>query len=464
MQLRRFHQQARDEPLPLTPAERWLTAQTIVLILFSSWAYGGVVPWAKDAVFVLAMLALPIVLWREGRFRLTGLGAMWPVLGWLCFLAIAIANPSHEQAANGAWVPRSAWLRWLPTTVDVGRTIADGKVWLAALVQGAALWTVLRNERGARAIFGVAAMNGLALAALGAFFLFSGHNPLPGMMNGSGSPFASFYYKNHWAAYGALAATAGLVLALRSVPAALAGDPRARGRLLLFGGGALLVLTTLPLPGSRSGLLLGAALLLGSAAACFRLLRRTNGAWRRQRAGLIVLSIAALGLIAVGIDSYAPEARKDFARTVKELRQPEIADIRFTATGDIWRMATQRPVYGWGVGTFEVVFPIFHGPYMRDANGRITARLQFAHNDWLQLLAESGLIGSLLLLVPAGAVAVRVWRSGSESARQVAAGCMMVAAYAWIDFPFHNPAVLMLWVVLLATASRIGPNCTALAR
>ncbi len=451
---RRLSERTRDEPFPLTPPERWLVAQTVVLIVFSSWAYGGAVSWAENIILGLTMLALPAVLWREGRFRLSAIGSMWPILGWLCFVAVAIANPSHEQAASGAWVPRAGWIRWLPSTVDVGRSIGEGKIWLAALVQGAALLVVLRNDRGARVIWAVAAINGFVLAAMGAIFHFDGINRFPGMAESVGSPFATFVYRNHWAAYGALTAVAGLVLAFRALPASFAGDPRGRGRALLFGGSAMLVLASLPLSGSRSGLLLGAVLLAGSGAVFFRSLLRSRGALRLHRLWIIGLTLAALGLVALGLDSYVPQGRRDFQRTVQELNRPEFPEVRLAATRDTWRMALQRPVYGWGAGTFEIVFPIFHGNYLRDENGKIYARLQFAHNDWLQLLAECGLIGGLILVLPPIVVAWRAWRTKSESARRTVGGCIIVAVYAWIDFPFHNAAVLMLWTILLTTARR----------
>ena len=46
----------------------------------------------------------------------------------------------------------------------------------------------------------------------------------------------------------------------------------------------------------------------------------------------------------------------------------------------------QKPVLGWGLGTFPVVYPEFRSFYTNFF-------VNEAHNDYLQLLAEMGLLG-----------------------------------------------------------------------
>jgi O-antigen ligase len=153
------------------------------------------------------------------------------------------------------------------------------------------------------------------------------------------------------------------------------------------------------------------------------------------------------------------KAREDWKRTAVEIadwQQGAPLGLRARVAHDTARMAAARPWFGWGIGSFPVVFPVFQGDYLRDKTGRAEARFEFAHNDWLQLMAEAGLAGVLVVLVPVGAVASRTWREGRFPERWALGGCALVAAYAWIDFPFNNPAVCVLWVVMLLTASRGG--------
>jgi O-antigen ligase len=82
--------------------------------------------------------------------------------------------------------------------------------------------------------------------------------------------------------------------------------------------------------------------------------------------------------------------------------------------------------------------------------------VEFAHDDWLQLLAEAGVVGFCVLLIPAGVLVRRGWREGGVAGRWGLAGCGAIALFAWIDFPLNNPAVLMLGVVMLSSASELA--------
>src|SRR5690606_9164669 len=80
-----------------------------------------------------------------------------------------------------------------------------------------------------------------------------------------------------------------------------------------------------------------------------------------------------------------------------------------------------------------------------------------AHSDWLQSLAELGFVGTaLLLLLALGPVfaTVRPRRLAALPA-WLLGGCALLAAYAWVEFPFANPAVVATWWVLWAAALRL---------
>lgn len=411
---------------------------------------------ATTLIAALATATLPLWVLRRREGLRVRAWALAPAALWMAFVGLAWLNPSHAPAADGAWHERAGWWRALPATVDRAHTLAGALPWLAALLQGAALTGLRLPPRAVRLLWGGVALNGFALAAAGAGFHFLGADRMLGAFDVPEPAyfFATFYYKNHWAAYGALGGIAGAALALRDWPAALAGQPAARGRAVFFGGTALLTLCTLPLPGSRAGLLLAAALVgVFGAAAAWRV-RAARGPARVW--GLALLAALALVLAGFVARFYLERARADLARTEQQLARRAaggMLDLRVELARDTWRMARARPWFGWGVGCYEIVFPLFQGDYLRDARGRPTARFEFAHNDWLQLLAETGAIGAALLLGAAGALFARSWRAAGAVARAALGGAALLLLYAWIDFPFHNPAVLMLWTVLVATAA-----------
>ena len=70
--------------------------------------------------------------------------------------------------------------------------------------------------------------------------------------------------------------------------------------------------------------------------------------------------------------------------------------------------------------------------------------MEFAHNDWLQWLAEFGAVGIFLLALGLWPFAPALTRSG-----MLGLGIALVLAVAWLEFPLSNPSVLATTVLLL---------------
>ena len=441
-------------------SDRLLAGQAAALVIFSSWALGGSSDWAQGWILLITLAGIPLLALRRREGHRLSLWPFVPAMLWLAFAGVALLNPSHTPTANGGWLAREGWIRWLPTTADAGRTVADLRFWFCALLEGALVWEILRSERTARWLRGAIALNGFALAAVGAGFHFTHAEQVLGFVDAPEPTyfFATFFYKNHWAAYGAVGALASLGLALESWPAALAGHPGERGKFLLFGGTGLLTLVTLPLPGSRAGALLAVAFTLGFGVALCWVWWRTPTAGHRRRWWMLAAGAPLAGaILAFGSVAYAPRVGFDLARTQSELKSNRGGggDLRLAVSRDTWQMARKRPWFGWGPGCFEVVFPVFQGAYLRDANGRPWARFEYAHNDWLQQVAEDGFLGAALLIGPGVFAGWRAWRRSGLAGRSTLGGCAAISLYALIDFPFHNAAVLLLWTILLAIAPMI---------
>jgi O-antigen ligase len=109
-------------------------------------------------------------------------------------------------------------------------------------------------------------------------------------------------------------------------------------------------------------------------------------------------------------------------------------------------MAAEKPWFGWGLESYARVFRIFNTQRTTEVVFWIPFYAE-AHNDWLQSLAEVGFVGTGLLVLLG---VVPLWGLGRRALnsllpRYLLTGCGLVLLYAWLEFPFANPAVVLLF-------------------
>jgi O-antigen ligase len=130
--------------------------------------------------------------------------------------------------------------------------------------------------------------------------------------------------------------------------------------------------------------------------------------------------------------------------------------VRLNIDRDCLRMLIKRPFLGWGLGTFPIVYPEFRSFYTNFFVNQ-------AHNDYLQLLVETGLAGFsiavwFLVLVFRQAAAKlkdKDWTENATGALTVAAllGCVGILVHSFLDFNLQIPANAALFYVLCALAA-----------
>lgn len=383
----------------------------------------------------------------------------WPFLPlglYVAYLAVVLLNPSHAPGADGGWAPLDSWIPWLPTAVDRGLALHAAAPWLAALAQAAVVAVGLRSRAALRWLaIGISAIV-LALSLAGSLFHFTGATLALGILPVPADYFfASFLYKNHWTAFALLgaASTAGLAFSAwdRSKD-----NRRMHSERLGWFAVLLLILMTLPLPGSRSGVLFGSILLICVfGAAAVRILRRQGDTPRHGRLVLISTLAGSLVLAAgwLGRDALQRAYQKTHTQML-EGGERGPAYLRLKTAADTCRMAAARPLFGWGPGSFQAVFPLFQGDYCRDGEGRINSYFNAAHCDWAQIAAEYGLVPSAAMLALVCLGAIRIRRVPSRWSRWVLVGLSLLGIYAIGEFPLQNRAVLLLAAVLTAGAGR----------
>jgi O-antigen ligase len=134
-----------------------------------------------------------------------------------------------------------------------------------------------------------------------------------------------------------------------------------------------------------------------------------------------------------------------------------LVDSRIVAAKVAGRMFLAAPLLGTGLGTYGDLFPAI----MKSEN-----IMFFAHNEYAQLLAESGLLGVSLLAAAAWTLGSRFWRFCRErpvAARQIDAGAWAsvagVVAHSVFDWGLHAPANMLLACMVAGLAfSSVAPR------
>ena len=128
--------------------------------------------------------------------------------------------------------------------------------------------------------------------------------------------------------------------------------------------------------------------------------------------------------------------------------------MRSQITKDCLRMFSHRPVWGWGLGTFPTVYPSYRSFYTN-------LFVNEAHNDYAQLLVETGLLGFglmlwfLVRLYRYGLPTSRRWEFKWDGAVSLAAllGCTGLLLHGFVDFNLQIPANAALFYVLCGLAA-----------
>ncbi|MBZ5539039.1 MAG: O-antigen ligase family protein [Acidobacteriia bacterium] len=326
----------------------------------------------------------------------------------------------------------------LHTTVYAYRTRMEVQLLLAyailLFVAGQAYHT-LADWRGF--VWFVMAM-GFAVAVFGILqhLTFNGKLYWFREMRYGGIPFGPYVNRNHFAGLMEMVIPVGLT-------PLVFGKVR-RERWMMVGLLTLLPIVALLLSASRGGIisflveLVVLALLLR--------LRRSGG--KHALAGGLVLLLALLLVSWVGVQ----EALQRFA----SLQTLELnSDKRVSMTRDTWRIFLDYPLAGTGLGTLQSIFPKYDTLY----DGKV---VDHAHNDYLEVLAETGILGGLCcglflsLLLVRGLRRLLKQENSAAAALQTGGlvGCVGILVHSLVDFNLHIPsnALLFLLLAYLATA------------
>lgn len=450
--------------------ERLTLGHLLLLLVFGAWAFGGNALWVRDVLSIWGTLSLLLTCAvlrdkeRRNRGHWRPLRWLWPFAAFNLLVLASACNPSFREVTDGArllYVESTAKLP-LPSSALPSNSLHSLWFFDAIYVSCFNLVLVIRERRTLRFLLFVLAANAMALAVfgtvqklLGAQGLFFGAVPSPQPLY-----FASFIYHNHWGAFTLLMIAISLGLIFRYAR-------RKSGREFLhspaFSGlvAIILLAASVPLSGSRSSTVL-VALLLAAAFGhwMLHLIRQKRGGRGSLTLPLttstVVLLLAAGFAYTIGGDVIGPRMEAADTQIVNLNRHGESFRAE-RVYRDTWNMAREKLCFGWGMGTYELVFQTRNtAPIPTD--GPPIHSFHDAHCDWLQSTSEVGLVGTALLGLCA---LVPLWHRrkvirNSPLSLYLLAGCALVALYAWVEFPFGNREVVAVWWACFFCAIHYG--------
>jgi O-antigen ligase len=180
---------------------------------------------------------------------------------------------------------------------------------------------------------------------------------------------------------------------------------------------------------------------------------------------LIVLAIAGAitaGLFWVGPDPVARRITE--GQTASANGQQALLSNRVWVWRDTVSMIRANPLLGVGLGAFGTAFSIY-----TQSDGSI--RVPQAHNDYLQVVADCGIVGGLIALWFLFLIFRAIWR-GVESRDPLMAGLALgcggsifgLLVHSLFDFNLQLPGTALLFLVLSAVLAQVGSTVTAAER
>lgn len=483
---------ARRRP-PVPRRERIIGALAGLNLVTLPWFVAGQPLWAQALSLALsagafAFLFLPVGFdaWRSkaparAREAVMKSPPFWCGVVLLALLALQAMNPRLEVALDGGFwqlLPLDH-VAWLPAGVSAPlrlnrepggmNALREMMLFGAPWLMFTALWCGVRSRRVIAWLVRATLVSCVGLAVFSMSMRASEepllYNSIPVSV---GSVYGPFLYQNQGGAFFYAAALLAAAMALRD--RLLSGAEVLRGgRHFVFGAIACLLLIAAGFS-SSFGAMAGAAAGIFAVILARWFSRHPGESGDEGMRRWIGAGIAAV-MVAVMIAGFTFAAdltpvRNKFAHKIHQMQESKVDD-RAGMRAATWAMYRESdPLFGAGGGSYRWLSPEYFVrlPEFRDATGRLSARANYAHFDWLQMLAEWGAVGLGAVLAAGAWLAVRlgrhrIWAKAAQW--PLVAALVILPAHACMDYLFFNPAVSLLYAfiafVALAWTREDGP-------
>lgn len=274
----------------------------------------------------------------------------------------------------------------------------------------------------------------------------------------------------------------------RAWAGALASHQRSFWLPLLVAGAVLVMLVAHLSTGSRGGTM---SLLVGLAVVGLGFAARSRSGRRRTPVARVLSGVLVAGLIVASLATVASWARleDEVAGTASVEAGGDVSlGMRIAVSAKGRGIVADFPIFGTGLGSWRYAFPLYQAP---PVEGGIW---QHAHNDYLELAAETGVVGCAIalwfaFLLLSAARGTRQPRSGDTERRHherppgfetadwraafsraswlrfgVYGGIAAILVHSLVDFGLRLPANLLLLGVLAGMLLLTRPPLPAMRR
>jgi O-antigen ligase len=401
------------------------------LLILTPLPYGTVETWSIT-LWQLYLLVLA-VLWglaalTEGALALPTTPLVWPLIAWLVWTFIQAATISMDKFAT--WYAAYKLLAYLIFFTLFATYVSSDTRRRTAVKLILIVCTII-------------ALVGIGQKYLGAWFWQRG-------------TFGPFVNRNHFAGF--------LVMGLGLAGGMLIERSAKNETLALYAGAALVLIAGIGLSASRGGVIA-----LATALMFLLVVSRVGGVREKasgqavllRTAGVLLLSLAAMigAVWLVGSEGL----RDNFAQISEDVQsnsQGQLAALNpydLFSRRDIWqaswRLIQQHPLVGVGLGAFPFAYTQFD-----PSSG--AQRVEQTHNDYLQILTDSGLIGGVMAAVFLVLLFVSGFRSAQTRDRHHRAitigaltGCFAIVVHSFVDFNLQVTSNAQLFLALCALAT-----------
>jgi O-antigen ligase len=390
-----------------------------VVVAFAVFAHGAVEPWSESILQISAALLFlwwAVLAFQSDRLEVRGNLLLLALLGFVLWVLVQ-------------------WVFGLSVYAYLTKTAA--LKWAAFFLLAFLFLQAYRSVEHLRGLIWFLLILGFVVALFGIIqhHTFNGKLYWLRELRSGGVPFGPYVNRNHFAGLMELLVPTGLALLfLRGVR---------RDRLALVGLFTVIPIGALFLSASRGGIV----------AFVFEVVLLGLLVWVRP-AGRKSLAFSTVVVLAVAAFLIWLDVGKAFERFVQTPAEELTRGRRVEMVQDTWRIFRDHPVKGIGAGTLVAVFPRYETLY----DGKV---VDHAHNDHVEFLAETGVIGGVFGLAFLVLLYVRALRRMEDSSGMFLLGvrigslvaCSGLLIHGLVDFNLQIPSNALLFFLLAAVAA-----------